>query len=136
MTFRRRWVYGLAIAGVVAALVVGVLLSLGVGSSGKSAPDLTALAKQLTSADPRVQEQALVPGGQADPGQPPGVLPAGSTLQVKPKTWQVTGVDSAGAPAAGRIRARLTRPGQASAEVDLDVFRIGGQWLLYETSPL
>lgn len=135
MAFRVRRRYGLVIVGAVAALIVGVVLLLGVGSSGESAPDLTTLVHQLTSADARVQVQALVPTARTGPWQS-GLLPAGSTLRVKPKTWQVTGEDAAGSPVAGRIRAHLTRPGQTAAEIALDVFKVDGRWLLYETSPL
>jgi hypothetical protein len=136
MVLRRRFAYGVVIAVVVAAVIVGVLLFLGVWSSRESAPDLTALVRQLTSADPRVQVQALVPTARTGPWQTSGVLPAGSVLRVEPKTWQVTGADTAGAPSVGRVRARLTWPGQAATEIDLDVVKVGDRWLLYGTSPL
>jgi hypothetical protein len=112
-----------------------LLISTGCTHSKSSAPDLDTLVKQLTSADLRTQEQALVPAVQAPAGRPAGVLPAGSTLQVEPKTWQVTGADSKGAPTVGRIRASLTRPGEPASKVYLDLAKVDGKWLLYETGP-
>jgi hypothetical protein len=98
------------------------------------APKLTGLARQLTSDDPRVEAEALAPGGVQEPGQPRTLLPAGSTLTVEPGTWVVTGTDPSGTPATGQVRARLTEPGRAASEVYLDVINIGGRWLLYQTS--
>jgi hypothetical protein len=43
-------------------------------------------------------------------------------------------VDSSGAPAAGRVRARLTEPGRPAAEVYLELVKLQGRWLVYETS--
>lgn len=89
---------------------------------------------QLTSADPRVEAVALAPGGAPLQGQSATLLPAGSKLAVEPATWEVTGVDSSGAPAAGRIRARLTELGRTAVEVYLELVKLQGRWLLYETS--
>jgi hypothetical protein len=156
MAFRKRLIYGLVFAGALAGLAAGLIAVLAgepstsaavhrvppasrapvprlAGSS--SAPDLTALVAQLTSASAQTQQQALVPGGQAGPSQPLRLLPPGSTLQLEPATWQVTGVDSAGAAAAGRIGAHLTEPGRPVASVFLDVMKVGGRWLLYQTGP-
>jgi hypothetical protein len=99
-----------------------------------SAPDLTSLVRQLTSADPRVEAQALAPGGGRGPGQPRTLLPAGSRLAVEPGTWRVTGADSSGAPAAGQIRARLTEPDHPGRQVYLGLIKLDGRWRLYETS--
>jgi hypothetical protein len=99
-----------------------------------SAPKLTGLVNQLTSDDPRVEAEALAPGGTQEPGQPRTLLPAGSRLTVEPGTWVVTGVDPSGSPATGQVRARLTEPGRPASEVYLDVIDVGGRWLLYQTS--
>ncbi len=67
-------------------------------------------------------------------GQSATLLPAGSKLAVEPATWEATGVDSSGASAAGRVRARLTEPGRPAAEVYLELVKLQGRWLVYETS--
>src|SRR5258708_1485854 len=63
------------------------------------APDLTTIANKLTSSDPKIQQQALAPGGNSLSNQP--VLPVGSSLTLEPNTWASTGLDSTGAPASG-----------------------------------
>ncbi|MGQ0717523.1 MAG: hypothetical protein ACT4NP_09455 [Pseudonocardiales bacterium] len=78
----------------------------------------------------------MVAAARAKPGETAGVLPVGSTLVLQSGTWEVNGVDEAGAPSVGVIQASLIRPGQSAVDVDLYVARLGGQWFLYETSPL
>jgi hypothetical protein len=89
---------------------------------------------QLTSVDPRVDTEALAPGSMPVQRKPKTLLPAGSKLAVEPATWEVTGVDSSGGSAAGRIRARLTEPGRTATEVYLELVKLQGRWLVYETS--
>lgn len=106
------------------------------GPQPSAPPDLTPLVSRLTSSDPDVQELALAPGVRVKPGETVGVLPAGSTLVLKPGTWEVTGVDQADAPYLGRIQASLARSDQPAKNVNLHLVRIGDQWLLYETNPV
>ena len=127
----------IAVTGATAGLVTAFYPNRGssVSAVGSvSAPKLTGLVSQVTSDDPRVEAEALAPGGTQEPGQPRTLLPAGSTITVEPGTWVVTGVDPSGSPATGQVRARLTEPGRPASQVYLDVIDIGGRWLLYQTS--
>lgn len=137
MASRKRVLVVVAAAVVVIGLGAGLAVAFyprGASSAPPSAQVLTGLANQLTSADPRVEAGALAPGGTPVPGQPPTLLPAGSKLAVEPATWEAAGTDSSGASAAGRVRARLTEPGRPVAEVYLELVKLQGRWLVYETS--
>jgi hypothetical protein len=137
MASRNRILLSTAVAVAVIGLGTGVAVALypkGTPPAAPSAaPALTVLVDQLTSADPHVEAEALTPGGTPARGQPTALLPAGSRLTVEPATWDVTGVDSTGAPAAGRIRARLTEAGHPASEVYLELVKLQGRWLVYET---
>jgi hypothetical protein len=138
MASRNRVLVSIAVAAAVIGLGAGVAVALYPSGASSAAPPtaqaLTTLVNQLTSADPRVEAAALAPGGAPVRGEPATLLPAGSKLVVEPATWEVTGVDSSGAPAAGRIRARLTEPGRLARAVYLELVKMQGRWLVYETS--
>jgi hypothetical protein len=127
-------VVAVAIVGLGAAVTLAVYKGRVSSASPSTAPALTAVVSQLTSADPRVEVKALAPGGARVRGESVTLLPPGSKLTAEPATWEVTGVDSSGAPAAGRIKARLTEPGHPASEVYLDLVKLRGRWLVYETS--
>lgn len=138
MASRNRVLVSIAVAAAVIGLGAGVAVALYPSGASSAAPPtaqaLTTLVNQLTSADPRVEAEALAPGGAPVQGESATLLPAGSKLVVEAATWEVTGVDSSGASAAGRIRARLTEPDRPASAVYLELVKMQGRWLVYETS--
>jgi hypothetical protein len=99
-------------------------------------PDLSALVRGLTSADPDQQEAMLAPALRLGDSDEPGVLPPGSTLVLQNNTWQVVDTDGSGAPAeaviTGTVVPSVSIPPQP---LTLHLVNVDGQWLLAETVP-
>jgi hypothetical protein len=96
---------------------------------------LSYLSTRLASPDPSTQETALAPSVRARGGQPPGILPPGSTVTPDLTSWKLGRTRDPFGLQSATVRTKLTRPGQPQTTYELHLLKVGSEWLIYDSGP-